>query len=73
MTKGSISPLRQRMIEDMTSRKLCAGTQKRHIRGCRRFADFLKRSPETSEDVQRHANIETIFFPKCLGRNIRLG
>jgi hypothetical protein len=47
MSTDSISPLRQRMIEDMNARKLCAGTQKGHIRSWRRFAAFLKRSPDT--------------------------
>ena len=28
MTTDTISPLRQRMIEDMNARKLCAGTQR---------------------------------------------
>ena len=45
MTTEAISPLRQRMIEDMNARKLCAGTQRGHIRSCKRFAAFLKRSP----------------------------
>lgn len=55
MTTRSISPLRHRMIEDMTSRKLCAGTQKGHVRGCKRFAAFLKRSPDTAtpDDIRR--------------------
>jgi integrase/recombinase XerD len=55
MTTEAITPLRQRMIEDMNARKLCAGTQRGHIRGCKRFAAFLKRSPETAtlEDVRR--------------------
>jgi site-specific recombinase XerD len=55
MTTHSISPLRQRMIEDMNSRKLSAGTQKYHIRSCQRFAAFLKRSPDTAdpEDIRR--------------------
>jgi integrase/recombinase XerD len=48
MSTDSISPLRQRMIEDMNARKLCA-------RSCRRFAVFLKRSPDmaTAEDIRR--------------------
>jgi integrase len=43
------------MIEDMNARKLCAGTQRGHIRACKRFAAFLKRSPETAslEDIRR--------------------
>src|SRR5215469_10694676 len=55
MSTDSVSPLRQRMIEDMNARKLCAGTQRGHIRSCRRFAAFLKRSPDTatSEDIRR--------------------
>ena len=55
MTTLAITPLRQRMIEDMNARKLCAGTQRSHIRSCKRFAAFLKRSPDTAslEDVRR--------------------
>ena len=34
----SISPLRQRMIEDMIARQLVPGTQVGHIRACKRFA-----------------------------------
>src|SRR5271157_3061997 len=54
MTTDTVSPLRQRMIEDMNSRKLCAATQRGHIRSCRRFAAFLKRSPDTTtiEDIR---------------------
>jgi integrase/recombinase XerD len=55
MTPEAITPLRQRMIEDMTARKLCAGTQRGHIRSCKRFAAFLKRPPDTAtrEDIRR--------------------
>ena len=55
MSTDSVSPLRQRMIEDMNARKLCAGTQRGHIRSCRQFAAFLKRSPDTAtlEDIRR--------------------
>src|SRR5674476_1679522 len=55
MSTEHITPLRQRMIEDMNARKLCEGTQKGHIRSCRRFASFLKRSPDTAtaEDIRR--------------------
>jgi integrase/recombinase XerD len=54
MSTESMTPLRQRMIEDMASRKLCAGTQKGHIRSCKRFAAFLKRPPDTAtaEDIR---------------------
>src|SRR6266508_2719715 len=54
MSTEAISPLRQRMIEDMNARKLGAGTQIGHIRSCKRFAAFLKRSPDTAtaEDIR---------------------
>src|SRR6201988_4312644 len=54
MSTNNVSPLRQRMIEDMNSRKLCAGTQRGHISSCKRFAAFLKRSPDTAtcEDIR---------------------
>jgi hypothetical protein len=55
MSVDVVSPLRQRMIEDMTARKLGAGTQRLHISSCKRFAAFLKRSPDaaTVEDIRR--------------------
>ena len=63
MSESPISPLRRRMIEDMKARKLSAGTQKGHIRGCRRFAAFLKRPLDTTtaEDIRRfqHQLVET--------------
>ena len=53
MSIDVVSPLRQRMIEDMTARKLGAGTQRLHISSCKRFAAFLQRSPDaaTVEDT----------------------
>jgi site-specific recombinase XerD len=55
MSTDAISPLRRRMIEDMTARQLHPVTQKGHIRACKRFAAFLKRSPDTatSDDLRR--------------------
>jgi site-specific recombinase XerD len=43
------------MIEDMTARKLGPHSQRSHIHSCRRFAAFLKRSPDTAtaDDVRR--------------------
>lgn len=54
MGTDAISPLRQRMIEDMSARQLTPPTQKGHIRACKRFAAFLKRSPDTAtaEDIR---------------------
>jgi integrase/recombinase XerD len=55
MTIDAVTPLRQRMIEDMNARKLGAHSQRSHISSCRRFAAFLKRSPDTAmpDDVRR--------------------
>ncbi len=52
----SISPLRQRMIEDMTMRKLSPGTQTAYIRAVKDFTRFLGRSPDTAsaEDLRRY-------------------
>jgi integrase/recombinase XerD len=54
MSTDSVSPLRQRMIEDMNARKLGAHSQRSHIYSCKRFAAFLKRSPDTAtaEDIR---------------------
>ena len=51
-----ISPLRQRMIEDMRLRKLSQKTQSGYIRVVREFAAFLGRSPDTAtaEDLRRY-------------------
>jgi hypothetical protein len=43
-----VSPLRQHMIEDMAARKLNPHTQRSHIQSCKRFAAWLKRSPDTA-------------------------
>ena len=55
MTTEAITPLRQRMIEDMNGRKLGTHSQRSHIYSCKLFAAFLKRSPESAscEDIRR--------------------
>jgi integrase/recombinase XerD len=55
MTTDAVSALRLRMIEDMSARQLNPVTQKGHIRACKRFATFLKGSPDraTAEDIRR--------------------
>ena len=52
---NTVSPLRQRMIEDMAARKLNPHTQRSHIQSCKRFAAWLKRSPDTAtpDEVRR--------------------
>ena len=56
MTKNhSTSPLRQRMIDDMTMRKLSSKTQSGYIRAVKKLTCFLGRSPATAtaEDLRR--------------------
>src|SRR4029077_1082171 len=55
MSTDAINPLRHRMIEDMNARKLGAHSQKSHVHSCKRFASFLKRSPDTAtaEDIRQ--------------------
>ena len=65
-TPRAAMSLRQRMIEDMAARLLKPGTQRGYIRGCKRFAAFLKRSPDTAtaEDIrlfQLHVNRRPIL------------
>ena len=54
MLDKPISPLRQRMIDDMTARRFKEKVQKDYVRHVRNFAVFLGRSPDaaTSEDVR---------------------
>ena len=56
MTDECISPLRRRMIEDMTVRNFVAKTQTDYIRRIKNFAIYLGRSPDTAtrEDVRRY-------------------
>ena len=66
MTDKAISPLRRRLIEDMTIRRLSSKTQYQYIRHVKKFADFLGRSADkaTTEDVHRYqlwlASIATV-------------
>jgi integrase/recombinase XerD len=43
-----ISPLRQRMLEDMRLRKLSPQTQAGYVRSVRRLAAYLRRAPDTA-------------------------
>ena len=50
----AISPLRQRMINDMSVRKFTSDTQREYIRAVKKLAAYLKRSPDTAtaEDLR---------------------
>ncbi len=55
MTTTTITPLRQRMIDDMQARNLGQHSQRSHIYSCKRFAAYLGRSPDTAtaDDVRQ--------------------
>jgi site-specific recombinase XerD len=56
MTEQAISPLRRRMIEDMTIRKFAPKTQHDYVQRIKNFTAFLGCSPDTAsfEDVRRY-------------------
>jgi len=56
MTDSTISPLRQRMIEDMTVRGFTPSTQRGYITAVKNFTAFLGRSPDQAEcdDFRRY-------------------
>jgi len=51
----AISPLRQRLIDDMSMRRFSRETQRNYLRDVGRFATFLRRPPDlaTAEDLRR--------------------
>jgi hypothetical protein len=67
MTDVPISPLRRRMIEDMTVRKLAARTQEGYIRAVKGFSAFLGTSPDTAnaEDLRRYRLKPAARFGTC--------
>jgi site-specific recombinase XerD len=56
MTDKTISPLRQRMTEDMTIRGFTVGTQRGYLVAVKNFTSFLGRAPDgaTAEDLRRY-------------------
>ena len=52
---NTISPLRQRMIDDMSMRKLAEQTQTGYVRAIKNFTRFFGRSPDqaSAEDLRR--------------------
>ena len=66
MSKKPISPLRARMIEDMSVRKFGEKTQKDYIQYVKTFSTFLGRSPAmaTGEDLRRYQVARTRTFQR---------
>lgn len=55
MTKEKMSPLRQRMVEDMQIRGLEATTQRSYLRAVEAFAGFLGRAPDSATPAELRA------------------
>ena len=77
MTEQTMSPLRRRMIEDMTIRKFVEKTQHDYVRSVKDFAKFLGRSPDTAkpDDVrafQLHLTSTGAGVPKINGTIVAL-
>ncbi len=69
-----ISPLRQRMIGDMTARHFTEKSQKDYIRCVLNFALFIGRSPDTAtlEDLQRfRLHLTSRLAPQASTRQCR--
>src|SRR4051794_1919942 len=51
-----VSPLRQRMIDDMAIRNMSPLTQKSYVRAVKNFSNFFRQSPDklTFEDVRKY-------------------
>jgi hypothetical protein len=54
MSEKPISPLRQRMLDDMNVRRFVPDTQREYIRAVNRLTRFLGRPPDTAsaEDLR---------------------
>jgi integrase/recombinase XerD len=70
-TTGTL--LRERMIEDMAARNLNRHTQRSHISSCKRFAAWLKRSPDTATaDEVRLFQLHLIESGASIGNRNRI-
>lgn len=59
IANAAISPLRQRMIEEMTIHHFPTATQKNYIRAVKEFADFFGHSPAKASPEDRLAWVTT--------------
>ena len=55
MSEKPITPLRQRMLEDMNMRRFVPDTQREYIRAVKKLASFLGRSPDTAPPEELRA------------------
>ncbi|MGF6178822.1 integrase/recombinase XerD [Ensifer sp. 4252] len=58
-----VSPLRQRLIDDMNMRRFSRETQRNYLRDIGRLATFLGRSPSRSDDEQHRVGATVLLHP----------
>jgi hypothetical protein len=68
MTEHAISPLRRRMIEDMTIRKFAQKTQHDYVQRVKEFASYLKRSVPVGRRWRTPSSPRSRIVPKILLR-----
>ena len=61
----AISPLRQRLIDDMNMRRFSRETQRNYIRDVGRFATFLRRSPDTATSAASPVSNSSSYSSSC--------
>ena len=66
MSEKPITPLRQRMIEDMSVRRFTPATQRQYIRAVKRLAAFLGRIPDTATPEELRS-----FQPHLTGTGVQ--
>lgn len=59
MSKKPVSPLGQRLIDDVTARRFSEDTKRDYVRTVRKFAAFLGRSPDTA--TKRSSPLSTAY------------
>jgi integrase/recombinase XerD len=65
MTDEPLSPLRRRMIKDMTVRSFDPHTQSGYIRAVKKLAAFLGRSPDTADAEDLRVSRSICARPAC--------
>ena len=64
---ADISPLRRRMIEDMTVRNLSPATQRSYVHAVAKFSRFFGRSPDTLT-LEDERTFQVYLASKEIGR-----
>jgi hypothetical protein len=72
MSDKPISPLRQRMLDDMNMRRFVPDTQREYIRAVKNLASFLGRSPKaTPKDYRFRSPLSVRSYSSIPGGTCR--